>query len=482
MGALATRTPALLRERSFRRYWTGQTVSQLGDQVTFLVLPLVAVLVLHAHAAQMGWLSMAALLPALLFSVPAGAWADRRGRRRQAMIAADLARAALMASVPVVYAAGGLTMGQLYLVAFAVGTLGVVFDVCDAALFVSLVEPEQYVEGSSLTNGSSAFSFVAGPSVGGLLVQVLAAPFALVVDAVSYLCSAGLLARITPMEPPAAQRSKGHLSAGMRFVAGSRTLRALVLAAATVNFFNFVFHTLVLLYAVRQLGLNAGTLGVVLGAGAIGGVLGAVFTGRVVRALGVGRTVLLGYVGFPAPLVLVPLAGGPKGLVLAAFFASEFLSGVGLMLLDIGSGSLQAALIPDALRSRVSGAWRTVNYGMRPLGALAGGLLGSAIGLRPTLWIATVGGMLSVLWLLPSPVPRISSLPSKPRPPETAPVPTPAPDLGPASPTGVAPPADSASAADLDPAADRVLARDPGPARGSAPGPDSALRRPESAG
>jgi MFS family permease len=414
--ALAAHTPAMLREGPFRRYWTGQTVSVLGDQISFLALPLAAVLVLHADAAQMGWLSMAGLLPALLFSLPAGAWADRRGHRRRTMIAADLVRAGLMASVPVGYAVGHLTLAQLYVVAFGVGTLAVVFDVCNATLFVSLVEPERYVEGNSLTNGSRAFSFVAGPSLGGLLVQLLAAPVALAADAASYLVSAGLLARIAPVEPPDAAAHKGHFTAGVRFIARSRTVRALVAAGATVNYFNFVFHTLVVLYAVDQLGLSAGTLGLVGGAGAIGGLIGAVVTGRVVRRIGVGPTVVVGFLGFPAPLILVPLAGGPEPVVLAAFFGAEFLSGFGLMFLDIASGSLQAATIPDTLRSRVSGAFRTVNYGVRPLGALTGGLLGSTIGLRPTLWAATVGGVLSVLWLIPSPIPRMREHPAEKEP------------------------------------------------------------------
>jgi len=411
--AVVSRIPPLLRETAFRRYWTGQTVSAFGDQVTFLAVPLTAVLVLHAGAAQMGWLSTAGLLPALLFSLPGGAWVDRRGGRRRIMIAADLLRAALIASLPLAYAVGHLTLVQLYAVAFGVGTLSVLFDVGNATLFVSLVEPESYVPGNALTNGSRAFSFVAGPSAGGLLVQLLAAPLALLADAASYLFSAGLLARIAPDEPPAAERGPGHFSAGLRFVARSRPLRALVAAAATVNFFNFVFHTLMVLYAVSRLGLSAGTLGLVIGAGALGGVLGAFLTGRVVRAIGVGPTVVLGFVGFPAPLILVPLAGGPEPLVLAALFCSEFLSGFGLMLLDIGSGSIQAALIPNALRSRVSGAFRTVNYGIRPLGALVGGLCGGTLGLRPTLWAATVGGVLSVLWLLPSPLPRMRELPRK---------------------------------------------------------------------
>jgi MFS family permease len=411
--AVAGRAPGLLHDRQFRRYWTGQSVSFIGDEITFLALPLAAVLVLHAGAREMGWLSMAGLLPALLFSLPAGAWADRRGRRRAVMIAADLGRAALMVSVPVAYALGGLTLGQLYAVAFAVGALAVVFDVCNATLFVSLVRPEQYVEGNALGNGSRAFSFVAGPSAGGLLVQVLAAPLALLVDACSYLVSAVSLSRIAPAEPPAAAPAEGHFSAGLRFIGGNPVLRALVASAATVNFFNFIFHTLVVLYAVDRLGLSPGTLGAVVGAGAVGGVLGAALTGRIVRRVGLGPTVVLGTVGFPAPMMLVPLAGGPEPAVLALLFVSEFLSGFGVMLLDIASGSLQAAVIPDTLRSRVSGAFRTVNYGMRPLGALAGGLLGGAAGLRPTLWIATAGGVLGVLWLLPSPVPRIRELPAK---------------------------------------------------------------------
>jgi MFS family permease len=408
---VAVRLPELLRQRPFRRYWSGQTASFFGDQVTFLAVPLAAVLVLHVDAVEMGWLSTAGLLPALLFSLAAGAWADRRGRRRQMMIAADLGRAALMVSIPVAYALGHLTLVQMYGVVFLVGTLSVVFDVCNVTLFVSLVEPEQYVRGNTLVNGSRALSFVAGPSVGGLLVQVLAAPLALLVDTLSYVWSAGLLARIAPVEPPPAEPRKGHFSAGLRFVADSQSLRALVAGAATVNFFNFVFHALMVLYAVDQLGLSAGTLGVVLGAGAVGGLVGVFVTGRVVRAIGIGPTVLLGFVAFPAPLVLVPLAGGPKPLVLAALFGAEFLSGIGLMLLDIGSGSLQAALIPDALRSRVSGAFRMVNYGVRPLGALAGGLLGGSLGVRATLGVAAVGGVLGVLWVLPSPVPGMRELP-----------------------------------------------------------------------
>jgi MFS family permease len=166
-----------------------------------------------------------------------------------------------------------------------------------------------------------------------------------------------------------------------------------------------------MLYAIRALDIGAGLLGLVLGAASIGGVLGSIVTGRISRRIGVGPAFVLGCIVFPAPLVLVPLAGGPKWAVLGCLFAAEFLSGFGVMILDITGASIKAALVPDRLRARVSGAYMVVNYGVRPLGALVGGALGTWIGLRPTLWIASVGAISGVLWLLPSPVPRLRDLP-----------------------------------------------------------------------
>jgi MFS family permease len=405
--------PELLRDRPFRRFWTGQSVSLFGDQISLIAIPLTAVLVLHADAAQMGWLTAAGLLPALLFSLAAGAWIDRRGRRRRIMIAADLARALLMGWLPVAYILGVLSLVQLYFIAFAVGAFSVVFDVCNATLFVSLVPSRHYVQGSSLMNGSRAMSFVAGPSTGGLLVQLLAAPFALAVDAVSYFVSAGCLARISPAEPPLAHPTKGPFTAGLRWIARNPVMRSALAAVATLNFFNFIFHALLVLYATSALGLSAGTLGVVLGAGAVGGLIGSVLTGRIVRRIGIGPAVVLGCVAFPVPLLLVPLASGPTPLVLGLLFLSEFGNGIGVVILDITIGAVHAALIPDELRSRVTGAWRTLNYGIRPIGALTGGYLGTALGLRPALWIATAGALLGVLWLIPSPVPRMRELPGR---------------------------------------------------------------------
>lgn len=404
--------PPLLREDPrFRRFWLGQAVSLLGDQVTLIALPLVAVLVLDASAAQMGYLVAAELAPNLLFSLHAGAWADRRRRKRQTMVVTDLGRTALLGSIPLAYAFDALTFPHLLVVAFLTGTLAVLFQVSYSSLFVSLVERERYVDASSILHGSRALSFVAGPSLGGVLVQLLSAPVTLVVDACSYVFSALCLRGIEAEEPAAEAPGRGHVLAGIRWIFGNGIVRAALGATATINFFNFVFFALFILYATKSLDVPPGTLGLVLGAGAVGGVLGAVVTGRVARRIGIGPAFALGCVLFPAPLLLVPLASGPRWLVLGCLFAAEFGSGLGVMMLDISAGSIFAAVIPDRMRSRVSGGYLVVNYGVRPLGALAGGALGSWIGLRETLWLATAGALAGVLWLLPSPILKLRDLP-----------------------------------------------------------------------
>jgi MFS family permease len=404
--------PPLLRENvPFRRFWIGQSISLFGDQITMLALPLVAVLALDADAKTMGYLLTAALAPNLLFSLHAGALVDRRGRRRATMIVTDLGRAALLASVPAAYGLGVLTLPQLYVVAFLEGTLSVLFYVSYSTLFTALVPRERYVEGNQLVNGSRAFSFVGGQSLAGFLVQLFSAPVALLADAVSFLASALFLHRVEAREPPTEQSERGQLVAGARFILRTPLLAASLASTATVNFFNFVFFALFVLYATRELHVRPGTLGLVLGAGAVGGVVGALVTGRIARRIGIGPAFVAGSFLFPAPFLLVPLAGGGKPLVIALLFLAELGSGFGVMMLDITIGAIQQALIPDRLRARVSGAYMVVNYGVRPLGSLLGGLLGSTIGIRPTLWIAAAGGICAVLFLLPSPAPRLRDLP-----------------------------------------------------------------------
>jgi MFS family permease len=405
--------PSLLRQRVFRLYWSAQSISMLGDQISGIALPLVGVITLHASPAQMGVLTALVWAPNLVLGLHAGALADRWGRRRRVMMTADIGRAVVLGSVPAAAAFGALSMAQLYAVAFAAGSLSVFFNVSDSTLFMCIVERDYYLDANSLVYGSRAASFMAGPSLGGILTQAVSAPAALLVDALSFLTSASFLSRISPTEPEPQPSEPGHLTVGIRFIRRTPVLFYELASVATVNFFNFAFFALFLLYAVRTLHVHAGTLGVVLGIGAIGSMLGAVLTRRLTDRIGIGPSFVLGSVIFPVPLILVPLASGSHVLVLTLLFLAEFLSGIGVMILDITSGSINSALIPSHLRARVQGAWTIVNYGVRPLGSLAAGLAASAFGIHTTLWIATVGGALSALWLLPSPLMRLKALPER---------------------------------------------------------------------
>lgn len=409
--------PPLLREnRNFRRYFFGQAVSLVGDQITLIALPLTAVLALHATPGQMGALTTIALVPNLIFSLHAGSWVDRRGDRRKVMLVTDLGRGLLIGTVPVAFALGHLTWLHLYLVAFATGVLTVFFYVAYGGFFQAIVGREDYVAANSLSHGTRAFSFLAGTSLGGVLVQLLRGPYALVVDAFSFVWSAWFLGRIDAADPPAEEHEDTGVLAGARWIRGNGIIRAELLGVATLNLFNFVFFSMFFLYATRSLHVGPATLGIVLGVASVGTLLGSFVTARLGRRFGVGPVFIAGCFLFPAPLVLVPAASGPHWLVVALLFVAEFCSGFGLMLLDILAGAIMAGVIPRALRSRVSGAFMVVNNGVRPVGTALGGVLGTWIGVRTTLWIGTVGALGGLLFLLPSPIRSLHDVPEEAMP------------------------------------------------------------------
>jgi MFS family permease len=408
------RVPDLLRENAnFRRYFFGQSVSMLGDQISYVALPLTAVLALHASAGQMGALTTVYLLPNLLLSLHAGVWIDRSGRRRSVMLLADVARGLLTLTIPIVFAFGDLTWPQLYVVSFLLGCASVFFWVSYGGFFQTIVEREDYVEANTIFHGTRGFSFLAGTSLGGVLVQLLRGPYALALDGVSFLWSALFLRRIDVPDPPGAPRDSSGIGVGLRWIRNNPVMRADLLGVATINFFNFVFFALFLLYASRYLHVAPATIGVVLGVAAAGTLVASALTGRIARAIGVGPAFLIGCFLFPAPLLLVPAARGPHWLVIAFLFTAEFLSGMGLMLLDILAASISAGLIPPPLRSRVSGAFMVVNYGVRPLGTSVAGVLGSTIGVHNTIWIGAGGALLGMAFLLPSPIRHIHDVPEQ---------------------------------------------------------------------
>ncbi len=411
--------PALLAEAlDFRRLWFGQTISVFGDQITQLGLPLVAVLTLGADASQMGLLTAVGLFPHLLFSLPAGVWLDRVRERRRLMVWADIGRALLIGSIPVAYVAGTLSMPQLYVVGFLSGSLAVVFDLSWNTLFVAVTTRDRYVEAMALLNGSRSLASVGGPTIGGLLVQVLGAPLAMLADALSFLGSVFFLRRVRSPEPPIEAEPgsvRAQLEAGLRFVLGDSIMRPTLLSVATINLFTFASSALFILYATTLLGVSPGALGLALGTGAVGSVIGALVATRIGRRIGLGPAYALGCLIFPVSLLLIPLAAPdmPMPLILALLFGSEFGAGFGVMILDINVGAIIYARTPDRIRARAGGAFRFVNYGVRPIGALLGGFLGDRLGVREAIWIATILAIGGVLFLVGSPVLRLRELPSE---------------------------------------------------------------------
>jgi len=407
--------PPLLREEQFRRFWIGQTISVFGDQVTQLALPIVAVLILGADPTQMGLLTAIGLLPHLLFSLPAGVWLDRVHRRRRLMILADIGRAIGIAAIPVLYLSGGLSLTAVFVVAFLVGTLAVVFDISWNTIFVAIAKREQFVEATALLNGSRSLASVAGPAISGILIQLFKAPLALVADALSFLGSAFFLSRVSAPEPPIEHEPgtiRQQLTSGLSFVFRDSIMRPTILAAATLNLFNFCFQGLFILYATTYLHVEPGILGLALGAGAIGGVIGAVIASRVGRVLGIGRAYVLGLILFPGSVFLIPFAQGlPELVILAFLFLSEFGQGIGVMILDINAGAMIQARTPDRLRGRAGGAFRFINMGIRPIGATIGGVLGGMLGVQETLFIVIAAQLTGVLWLFGSPIIRLQGMP-----------------------------------------------------------------------
>lgn len=397
-----------MTDRRFARLWAGETISHFGDRITELALPLIAVVALAATPFEVGLLTAAVWAPNLL-GLLVGSWTDRQRHRKRILVAADLLRAAALASLPLAHLLGVVTLAQLFVVALLTGLGQVLFMSGYQSFYVAIVDRADYIDAGSKLSLSRSASFVAGPPLGGFLIQVLTAPIAVLADALSFVASAILIGRI-PAEPePARARSSllAEARAGLRYVLSHRYLRPALACVTTVNFFTFLAQALLVLFASRTLGLPSGVLGLAFGVGAAGGLAGALLAPTLSRRYGVGRMIVVGAVLFPAPLAVLAAADGPQWATATMIALVQAVSAAGVMQLDINLNAVQTAVTADHMRSRRSGVFSTINYGARPLGAVVGGLLGGWIGLRPTLLIAAAGGALCCLWLLRSPIPGI---------------------------------------------------------------------------
>ncbi|MEU8890890.1 MFS transporter [Streptomyces sp. NPDC048442] len=411
----------LLRLRDFRLLLAGAAASQVGAQVTLVALPLVAVLELRAPAFQVGLLTAAETAAFLLIGLPAGAWVDRM-RKRSLMIRADLVRAAAMASVPLAAVAGVLTMGQLYLVALVTGVATVFFDVAHQSYLPQLLPREQLVAGNGALETVRSSAQVAGPGLGGGLVQLVGAHLAIVADAIGYAVSALFLMAIrqpeSKPEPVPGASLRKDVGEGLRFVLGHPLLRVIAAATGLANFFAAVLMATQTVYLVRVLGLQPGVLGLMLSASAVGGLAGALCAGPIARRFGQARVIWLAPLTTGLFALLWPLSG--KGAAAALFAVASGVVFFGAVVYNVAQVSFRQMLCPPRLLGRMNATLRFMMWGTLPLGALVGGAIADGFGARAALWVCAVGFLVVPLPLLLSPLRTMRDLPD-PEPQDTEP-------------------------------------------------------------
>jgi Na+/melibiose symporter-like transporter len=403
---------SIWRNRDFLWFWGGQSVSMIGTQVTTFAVPVLAITALGADAGQLSLLRTMEFLPFLFLTLPIGLWVDRHPPR-PAMIAANLLRGGLIAVIAIAGITGMLQLSWLSVALLLIGTGTVVFDVAYLSYLPTVVSQEQLVDGNSKLSVSYSVSEVAGPGLAGGLIQMLTAPVTLLIDAVSYLFSVFTLKAIrTPDQFSLDEREcreglRRQLADGLAVVAHNPFLRTICLESFTYNFFVQFGETLVALYALTELGLSAGMLGLCISVGSVGGLAGAVVAPRVVRRFGFGPTFVAGTaLGCVAP-VMVPLADGSQVTAGALIAGSYLVTGFGVTISVIGSVTLRQTVAPANLLGRVNAVMRLASYAAVPLGALATGVAATSFGVRNGLFIGVAGLLLPTLILLASPVRRL---------------------------------------------------------------------------
>ncbi|GIG69910.1 MFS transporter [Phytomonospora endophytica] len=407
----------LRRDRDFRRFWAGHTVSVMGADITYIALPLVATLLLDAGAAGVATVATATFLPSILLPLLAGHWLEGR-RRRGIMIGADLVRAAALAAVPLAYLFDGLSIPLLAAVAFTMGAASTVFDIGAFAYVPTLVDDDDLGQANQAMQGSTTAAQVTGPGLAGLLVQFLGPAVALAVDAVSYLGSAlGIAGAKRPEAPPATPAVKAGLFSGLGVVLRNPFLRLMTAHAALYNAGAQILMVNLVVLAVTDRGLGPGWYGVALSGTGAGAFLGTMIALRAAARLGYGRafaTALAFSTGTPLLLAFVPWSGGAFGIALGVL---QFAAGFGLGAANVLSVTLRQVVMPKGALARSNGGYRLITFGVLPIGAAVGGVLGEAIGSR---WGVGAGTLLMAVSALPMVLGRIRRLrtPADARPAE----------------------------------------------------------------
>jgi len=407
----------LWRHPDFLKLWAGETVSQFGSQVTLLAVPTVAILLLHAGPFQVGVLSALEFLAFPTLGLVAGVYADRL-RRRPIMIACDLGRMLALGSIPVAFFVNALTLGQLYVVALVTGVFTVFFDVSYQSYLPVLVDRPNLLDGNSKLEISRSAAQVSGPAVAGFLIQLIGGARAVAVDALSFLVSAIALSAIKKPEPqPKPSTASGatgfvpEIKEGLEVVFKSPILWRIAGCTATSNLgSSMIFGAVLLVFMYRDLHLSAAVVGIIFAIGSAGGLLGAFLASAISQRLGLGRTLAVVTLTDGLALLLTPLAllGAPV-IVLSA---TGLITGLCVPVYNINQVSLRQAITPDRVQGRMNATMRTIVWGTFPVGGVLGGILGTSVGVVPTLILGGAISTLAALWIFLGPVIRLKKQPA----------------------------------------------------------------------
>ena len=442
----------LLRKPNFARLWSAATISLFGTQISQLAIPFIATVGLHSSPGEVGLLTTIEFLPFLLFTLPAGVWVDRFPKRRL-LVLGDLGRAVMLASIPIAAAFDALTIWQLYVVGFVNGVMTVFFDVADQSYLPTILERDELVEGNSKLQVSQSSAQILGQPLGGGFVALLTAPVAVLVDAVSYLFSAGLILSIRERigraaEPAGAAAGAGEpappevasaavaeervaeegigeegvaaaedrggmrrqILDGLRFITRHEYLGNIAACTATSNLFGNIGFAIFPVYVYRELAMSPEAVGTIGGLAGVGVLVGALLSARIQRALGVGRTILLTAAVLGPINLLIPIASPETAFVLIA--ASLFLGGLNGVVYNVAQVSLRQAITPEHFLGRMNATMRFLVWGTIPIGSVLGAALSELVGVRNTWWIAAILTCFAFLPVLLSSVRKVVTIPT----------------------------------------------------------------------
>ncbi len=415
----APQRPSLWRQRDFVRLWSAATVSVVGSQVTLIVVPFIALTMLHASVFQVSLLFAAEMMPFLLFTLPAGAWLNRV-RRRPVLIGADIGRGVVLMSIPVAYVADALTIWQLYVVAFVTGTLTAFFDVADQSYLPAILEREDLVDGNAHLQLSYSVAQIGGPTLGGNLMALVAAPFAIAIDALSFFVSGAFITSIKRLEERPTRRldddgrptsMQTEIAEGFRYVLGNRYLRPIAACTAISNLFSAALFSVFPFLIWNELALPPAFYGSVMGLASVGFLAGAALSNRLPRAIGLGPTIIVS-AGLSTPaFLLMTLTPASLNVAAVTLFVGWFVAGLSQVVYNVAQISLRQAITPPEMQSRMNATMRFIVWGTIPIGSVAGGIMATVMPVRTALILAALATFISFLPIVLSPLRSLRDMP-----------------------------------------------------------------------